>query len=108
MYIPNTITIINNSAFYGSNNSTIDFVDFNTYHNLKNYDWAENVGDIIIGGKKVTSLILPNSIDTLHRYEFTHFKDLQSIKLPNSITILSPDVFNNNENIVKIELGDNV
>ena len=66
--------------------------------NPARYNFAED-GEIYprlyVGGVKLTSLVIPNTVTTIKDYAFTNYKNLTSVTLPSSVNTIGKSAFQN-------------
>jgi len=86
VYMPQTITIIEEYAFY--NNKNLTAVDFsNNITSIAQYAFYDN---------DLSSVLLPNELKTIATYSFTS-NSLTSLKIPEKVTTIGKYSFNNNK-----------
>ena len=86
VYMPQTITTIEEYAFY--NNKNLTAVDFsNNITSIAQYAFYDN---------DLSSVLLPNELKTIATYSFTS-NSLTSLKIPEKVTTIGKYSFNNNK-----------
>ena len=95
--IPNSVTSIGASAFYGCGLATITIPNSVT-----------SIGEGAFGScSNLTSISIPNSVTSIDRWAFENCSGLTSITIPNSVTSLGYDVFGECNSLESIEVEDN-
>ena len=95
IYIPNTVTSIENRAFYG--NKGLKAVIFEEGSQLK------TIGDYAFDGcSQLTDIELPNSVISIGNYSFNHTDSLTKITISNSIISIGDYAFRYCKNLSEI------
>ena len=102
VYIPDTISVINDAAFSGCTN-------------LSNVDIQSNcltsIGYSVFSGcSSLQSITIPNSVISIGRYAFNNCSSLQGVTLPNNdnFTTIEGDMFYNCKNLQSITVPGSV
>ena len=97
--IPNSITIIGNSAFSSCTNLALITVP----------NSVTTIGDVAFYRcTSLTSITLPNSVITIGGSAFTDCRNLTSITLPNSVTTIGSDAFSYCTSLTSITIPNSV
>ena len=112
--IHNSVTSIDSDAFDGCDNveritilanSVQELCTSNLNEKLYYADLEEGNRHIIIDDKEITSLIIPEQVNSISEKAFYRCSSLTSITIPNSVTSIEYDAFYNCENLNSIILG---
>ena len=105
--IPNSVTSIGNSAFYGCSGLTSVIIG-NSVTSIENYAFSgcsslktvvlpnsvTSIGNSAFSGcSGLTSVTIPNSVTTIGNYAFSGCTKLKTVTLPNSVTKIGESVF---------------
>ncbi len=96
--IPNTVKHIGNRAFSYSELQTIKVPDSVTYLGAESFRYC----------KKLTDIVLHNSIDSISRATFYDCAKLETITLPNSVTSINAEAFRNCTELTQIDIPESV
>ena len=111
--IPNSITSIKESVFLGCTElSSVNISDIAAWCNI-DFDNSSsnplcNAKNLYLNGKKVTDLVIPESVKTIKKYAFNGYSGLTSIEIPNSITSIGSSAFNGCTGLTSIEIPNSV
>lgn len=134
--IPNTVISIRSMAFYectglksikiGGQVSLIELETFNDCNGLTKAEFASieslcNINfvgidanplyyahNLYIGGKRMTDVVIPNSITSIGRYAFCNCSDLTSVTIPNSVTSIGIMAFSGCTGLSEISIPNSV
>ncbi|MBP5329540.1 MAG: leucine-rich repeat domain-containing protein [Spirochaetaceae bacterium] len=103
MILPNTVTSIENSAFYGSN-------IFANLNSITIPNSVTTIGDYAFKGRQnlQTVNIQGNSLTSIGEQAFSGCSALQSFTMPNSVTSMGTNAFNGCENLGSVTLSNNL
>lgn len=96
--IASTITSISDSAFEGCVNLSSITIGSN----------VTSIGDSAFVGTKLTSVIIPDSIDSIGNNMFSGCTSLVSISIPNSVTSIGSYAFSRCTSLLSITIPDSV
>ena len=97
--IPNSVTMIGNSAFRSCKSLTCI--------NIPNS--VTTIGEGAFAGcESLTSINIPNSVTTIGSWAFSNCESLISINIPNSVTTIGEAAFNGCESLASINMPDGV
>ena len=97
--IPNSVTMIGNSAFRSCKSLTCI--------NIPNS--VTTIGEGAFAGcESLTSINIPNSVTTIGSWAFSNCESLISINIPNSVTTIGKAAFNGCESLASINMPDGV
>ena len=97
--IPNRVTTIGDSAFWGCESLTSI--------NIPNS--VTTIGDLAFGGcESLTSINIPNSVTTIGKSAFSKCQSLTSINIPNGVTIIGNYAFNGCKSLTSITIPSSV
>ena len=91
--IPPSVTRIGNYVFEGCYNlKTVNILDLETWCNLQS---GSNISrhHLYLNGKKITSLIIPESVTSIGKYAFSSCYGIISVIIPNSVTSIGYNAF---------------
>ena len=107
--IPNSVTTIGNSAFYGNYNLTSLTIDMNDIpENFASNSGITSLNELILGnnvttignfafdGNQLTSVTIPNGVTTIGNNAFEG-NQLTSVTIPNSVTTIGNSAFKSNQ-----------
>jgi len=97
--IPEGVTIISPSAFYGCSNLT-DIVVPDGVTKIGNYAFENCTG--------LTSIALPDGLTEMGNYTFLKCKKIKEIEIPNGITEIGAEVFEECTGLEKVVIPDSV
>ena len=128
--IPNSVTTIETAAFFGCKNLTsiklpdslerIDDFAFGDCPNLTKVDiasidslfklnlYVSRPEQLLIGGKEITSIVIPPIIKRIPSHLFYGLKNLKTIIIPNSVTSIGDDAFSGCSGLTDIEIPNGV
>ena len=97
--IPNSVTKINNDAFYNCRELT----------SIELPNSVTAIGDFAFSGcSKLKSIEIPNSVTSISDFAFADCKGLTSIKLSNSVTVIGNSAFRFCIKLTSIEIPNSV
>ena len=117
--IPETVHSIDDGAFsscYGLTSLTWNAIDCGKNGNMP----ASNINSVTIGdgvkklpsdfvsGSKITSVSLPNSVDSIYSSAFSGCTGLTSIDIPNSVTYIGNSAFNGCSGLTSIVIPNSI
>ena len=97
--VPNSVTTIGESAFFGCNSLTSINLP-NSVTTIGN--WA------FFGCESLTNINIPNSVTTIGNSAFNGCKSLTSINIPNSVTTIGNSAFNGCKSLTSINIPNSV
>ena len=111
--IPKSITSIKESAFLDCTElSSVNISDIAAWCNIDFEGWDSNplyyAKNLYLNGKKVTDLVIPESVKTIKKYAFNGYSGLTSIEISNSITSIGSSAFNGCTGLTSIEIPNSV
>ncbi len=121
-FIPNTVTVIGENAFYLCNGltnitigSSVVTIGSNAFYGcgaLTNIDFPNSVriidGSAFEGCGKLTNISLPNTLVTIGKSAFSGCTGLTNIIIPDSVTTIGEDAFKECSELTSVTLGENV
>ena len=94
--IPNSVTSIGSSAFYGCSGLTSVTIG----------NSVTSIGeDAFRGCSGLTSVTIGNSVTSIGRYAFYDCSSLTSVTIPNSVTSIGSSAFNSCSGLIKVEIN---
>ena len=119
--IPNSVTSIGGSAFYGSGLTSVIFNAENC-NDLSSNVWpSDNLTSFTIGDKvqripaelcgglsKLKSITIPNSVTSIGNMAFYYCRGLTSISIPNSVTSIGEHAFEYCYGLTSVTIGNSV
>ena len=97
--IPNSVTSIGNSAFYGCTGLT----------SVEIPNSVTSIGDWAFGGcSGLTSVEIPNSVTNIGEAAFQRCSNLTSVTIPNSVTSIGFSVFSECSGLTSVEIPNSV
>ena len=97
--IPNSVTSIGDSAFYGCENLTSVTIP----------DGVTSIGDAaFLGCRRLTSVTIPDSVTSIGDSAFLSCDKLTSVTIPNSVTSIGSSAFCNCTSLTSITIPDSV
>lgn len=96
--LPNTITTIDDQAFYWCNN----LAEINIPNTVT------RIGEYAFYRTKITQISIPNSVTDIGKYAFTECEQLATVTLPNTLTKLPEGIFNACYALNQIEIPNTV
>ncbi len=97
--IPNSVTTIGDSAFWGCDSLT----SINIPNSVK------TIGDLaFLGCKSLTTINIPNSVKTIGNLAFRNCKSLTTINIPNSVKTIGKNAFSGCESLTNINIPNSV
>lgn len=130
--IPNSVTKIGGSAFYGCTGLTNVTIG-NSVAEIGNmaFSWCENLTSIIVDGENkaydsrdncnaiietasntlvagCNSTVIPNTVSSIGYYAFSGCTGLESIIIPNSVTLIDECAFNGCKKLKNVTIGNSV
>ncbi len=112
--IPNSVTSIEGWAFYECHNLTYVYIsDIVAWCNINFHDnplsYAKNLSNnLYLNGKKITDLIIPNSVTSIGNLTFSGYSSLTSISIPNSVTSIGDLAFYYCSSLTSITIPNSV
>ena len=93
--IPNSVTSIGESAFYGCSSLTSIDVDENNlnYASIDGVLYDKNVTTLIVCPGSKTEVSIPNSVTSIGGYAFSYCSSLTSVTIGNSVTSIGDYAF---------------
>ena len=112
--IPNSVTSIGEYAFASCHPSTI-IITANSIEELCNSSINSLVEAIsyrnkklLVAGKELTELVIPNSVTSLNDKVFYKCSSLTSVTIPNSVTSIGNEAFWNCKGLTSVTIGNSV
>jgi hypothetical protein len=96
--IPNSVTNLENRAFY--NSLPISVIIPSTITHISKEAFMDCV--------RLKSIILPNSINSIEDYAFTSCINLESITIPESVTNIGSNVFSHCDKLINVTLPNSI
>ena len=91
--IPPSVTRIGNYVFEGCYNlKTVNILDLEAWCNLQSSSDISR-HHLYLNGKKITSLIIPESVTSIGKYAFSSCYGIISVIIPNSVTSIGYNAF---------------
>lgn len=111
--IPNSVTSIGSSAFYGcSNLRDVNLLDIVAWCNISGLDNLMRYGldnkNLYLNNKLVTSLIIPNGVNTIPSYAFRGCVGLTGVTIGIGVTSIGDFAFYNCVGLTSIAIPDSV
>ena len=112
--IGNSITNIGSDAFSGCSSlvKTNYTGSIGDWCNIKFGDSGANPicysHNLYINDVKINDLIIPNSVDSIHKYAFYNCKSITSTTIPNSVTSIGNDAFYNCSSLTSVTIPNSV
>ncbi len=91
--IPNSVTSIDNYAFYGCSGLT----SIDIPNSVTSIGW-----DAFYDCSGLTSVTIPNSVTSIRSYTFYGCSGLTSVTIPNSVTLIGPGAFSGCSGLIEI------
>jgi len=96
--IPNSVTSIGSQAFSGCSGLTnVNISDLAAWCNISFSDFSANPlyygNHLFLNGEEIIDLVIPNSVTSIGRYAFEGCSGLTSITIPNSVTSIGGGAF---------------
>lgn len=97
--MPNSVTMIGNSAFYGCRGLTSVTIG----------NSVTSIGDdAFYGCRGLISVEIPNSVTSIGDYAFSDCSGLTSVKIPNSVILIDEGTFNGCSGLTSVEIPNSV
>jgi len=110
--LPNSLTSIENKAFYGCSRLTVINVNSNnnafTSENGVLYNKYKTTLFIYPEGKTDSSFTIPNGVTKIDSYAFFKCTSLNSVTIPNSVTSIGVGAFENCTYLTSVTIPDSV
>ena len=112
--IPHGVTNIGNNAFYGCSSLTkTNYTgDVASWCNIKFGNSGANPicysHNFYINDVEIKDLIIPNSVDSIHKYAFSDCSSLTSVTIPNSVTSIGVGAFSGCDSLSFVVIGSGV
>ena len=94
--IPNRVTSIGYEAFYGCTSLTDTYVNITDLAAHSKSNLMYKIGGsihLLVDGKEITELVIPNSITSIGDYAFYRCDSLTSVTIPDSVTSIREGAF---------------
>lgn len=111
--IPHGVTNIGNNAFYGCSSLTkTNYTgDVASWCNIK-FGYSANPmsysHNFYINDQEIKDLVIPNSVDSIHKYAFSDCSSLTSVIIPNSVTSIGTSAFYGCDSLSFVVIGSGV
>lgn len=111
--IPHGVTNIGNNAFYGCSSLTkTNYTgDVASWCNIK-FGYSANPmsysHNFYINDQEIKDLVIPNSVDSIHKYAFSDCSSLTSVTIPNSVTSIGGGAFSGCDSLSFVVIGSGV
>ena len=111
--IPNSVTSIGESAFYGCSGLTsVNIEDVATWCKINFVGSHANplscADSLYLNGKKVTELVIPNSVTSIGSYAISGCSSLKSVVIPNSVTSIGSSAFSGCSGLTSVVIPNSV
>ena len=111
--IPNSVTIVGNSAFGNCAGLTkAEFGSIESLCNINFKNWNSNplyyAHHLYIDGDEITELEIPSSVTSIGNYAFSGCKELTSLIIPNSVVSIRTDAFEGCSGLTKLTIPNSV
>ena len=98
IHIPNSVTSIGDSAFSGCENLTSIHIP----------DSVTSIADSVFRNCGLTSIHIPDSVTSIGKEAFSGCEDLSSIHIPDSVTSIGEEAFSGCEDLTSIHIPNGV
>ena len=111
--IPHGVTNIGNNAFYGCSSLTkTNYTgDVASWCNIK-FGYSANPmsysHNFYINDQEIKDLIIPSSVDSIHKYAFSDCSSLTSVIIPNGVTSIGNYAFDGCDSLSFVVIGSGV
>ena len=109
--IPESVTKIDEYAFFGSNIQKVFVSDIAFWCNISFGNSLSNPlynALLICNGKEITNLVIPDGVTNVSQYAFCRCKSLTSVTIPNSVTSIGRCAFWGCNDLKSITIGSGV
>ena len=120
--IPNSVTAIGNSAFFGCSSlqsitipdsvTDIGIKSFVSCSSLKSFTFPNSITEIgewtFLGCLSLQSVIIPDSVTYIGNWAFNGCSSLRSVIIPNSVTYIRYSAFNGCSSLQSVKIPDSV
>lgn len=119
IYIPNTVTTIDNYAFYGCGAMktitipvSVHTVGSQVFSSLRTVYWnakhTSGALDAFSSNSRVDKIVFGNTVEVIPSYICNNFKNITTVTIPNSVKTIGMNAFSGCSNLMTVVIGNSV